>query len=563
MKQKIFFFLLVAWSLPAFSAEPDKNAKHGTPFDLQGFIDQEIAAGKQRIVVPPGCYRVTPKNRQHLVLQDLKDLTIVASGVEMVCTETTRALTIQECVNVTVEGLIIDYDPLPFSQGRITALSADKKIHHIELFEGYPKAAAVRNFKYEIFRPDTRTLRGGDHYPQKIEVVDERRIRVINSSCTAEHSEQVGDLIVIGTEYAPHGRIPHAVYCANNRNVRLEKVTLYASNCFGFFEHSCDGSTYYQCRVARRPAKEDPVTRGDPRLRSLDADAYHSKHALQGPAYLECTARFMGDDCINICGDYHLVMTTQGSKLRVLAKRVMNIQKGDPVELVSYLGERLPNATVVAIERDAQKVTDAERKFLAKQRMNERLRTAQGALNHAYTITLDREVAMPQGSLICSLKRIGNGFAVKNCTFGFNRSRGILIKASEGEVSGNRVESSRMSAILVAPEYWWLEAGSSNNLRIVDNTIIHCGGIAICVEAKAGNGKIAPVGAHQNIVIANNTIKGSPQPGILVTSTRGLQLQGNKLELNTVQLPVPGRLRQAGVEAMKPVIQVNCDDVKE
>src|SRR5512138_3846826 len=89
------------------------------PFDLQGFIQREVGSGKQRIVVPPGRYRVAPKNREHLALRGLKDITINAEGVEMVCTETTRALTISCCTNVTLRGLTIDYDPLPFTQGCI------------------------------------------------------------------------------------------------------------------------------------------------------------------------------------------------------------------------------------------------------------------------------------------------------------------------------------------------------------------------------------------------------------------------------------------------------------
>ena len=60
-------------------------------FDLQRFIDTELQAGKKRIIVPPGHYRVMPHDRQHLVLRNLKDITIVADGVEMICTETTRA----------------------------------------------------------------------------------------------------------------------------------------------------------------------------------------------------------------------------------------------------------------------------------------------------------------------------------------------------------------------------------------------------------------------------------------------------------------------------------------
>jgi hypothetical protein len=173
---------------------------------------------------------------------------------------------------------------------------------------------------------------------------------------------------------------------------------------------------YDHCRIDRCPPDRDLVKRADPRLRSLDADAFHSKHAVQGPSYLDCTARFMGDDCVNICGDYHMIMGSQGRELRVLAKHGMNIRPGDPVELVTYEGRRLPDARAVSIQ-PAGSIRDAERAFLLAQRMNESLRTAKGALNRAFVITLDREVNIPMGGVICSANRIGNGFAVKGCTF--------------------------------------------------------------------------------------------------------------------------------------------------
>ena len=112
----------------------DHSAPVGLPFDLQGFIDQEIRAGAKRIVVPPGQYRVAPRDRQHLLLRELKDIRIVADGVEMICTETTRAITISHCTNLTLRGLKIDYDPLPYSQGRITAISADHEVYDVRAF---------------------------------------------------------------------------------------------------------------------------------------------------------------------------------------------------------------------------------------------------------------------------------------------------------------------------------------------------------------------------------------------------------------------------------------------
>jgi parallel beta-helix repeat protein len=300
------------------------------------------------------------------------------------------------------------------------------------------------------------------------------------------------------------------------------------------------------------------VKRADPRLRSLDADAFHSKHAVKGPAYLECTARFQGDDCVNICGDYHLIMGSQGRELRVLAKHDMNIQPGDPVELVTYDGRRLPDAKALAME-SVGTIREEERAFLAQQRMDAGLKAARGALTKAFTLTLDREVNIPMGGVICSARRIGNGFAVKNCNFGFNRSRGILIKASHGEVSGNRIEGAEMSAILVAPEYWWLEAGSSSDLRISGNTIIACKGIPICIEATAGNGDIAPAGAHRNLAITGNTVTNCLAPGILICSTRGLRLENNALELNHARKSLPGLMRKAGMKELQAVVEINCE----
>jgi hypothetical protein len=206
------------------------------------------------------------------------------------------------------------------------------------------------------------------------------------------------------------------------------------------------------------------------------------------------------------------------------------------VELFAYDGRRLPDATAVSVTRDG-KITDEERAFVSKQRMDEGTRTR--GCSDAYTITLDREVGLPMGSAICSTRKVGNGFLVKDCTFGFNRSRGILIKASQGEVIGNTLVGSRMAAILVSPEYWWLEAGSSNDVVIRDNVIADCGRTAIDVSAHDVKGKVAPAGAHNRITIADNRIAGCPLPCIAVTSTDQVNVSGNRI------ISQPGEAREA------------------
>ncbi len=512
----LFAVVLAAFCTPGHTAV-------GQDFDLQGFIDKALKADSKRIVIPPGQYRVKPQRAQHLVLRGLSDVQIIADGVEMICTETTRALTIANCRNLTLRGLAIDYDPLPFTQGKIVRISDDKKTHEIELFDGYPGAEYARAFKYEIFRPDTRTLRCPD-YSYTIEKVDARHIRVIKNRGRATDPEQVGDLIVIGAEYAPGGSAGHAVECSGNVNVRLENIDLFGSNCFGFLEYNCDGSTYYRCRIDRRPAASDPVKRADPRLRSLNADAYHSKHAIKGPAIIECVAKFMGDDAVNICGNYHMVTACTGAELRVLANGSLNVEPGDPVELLAYDGTRLPDARVARIEPDGA-ITEAEKAFLLKQRMDERIRTRWNA--KAFKVTLDRAVELPMGSLLAASKRMGNGFLVQGCDFGMNRSRGILIKASNGKVIGNKLAGCWGEAIKVSPEYWWLESGSSNDVEIADNVIADCRTNGIAVYAHGGQGKLAPAGAHNHITISRNSVTGGPVPSIWVTSTDDLRIDHN------------------------------------
>lgn len=532
------------------------TAPIGTDFDLQGFIDGAVKAGQKTIVIPPGRYRVTPKNRQHLRLEGLKDIEIVAENVELICTQTTRAISIHNCSNLTLRGLTIDYDPLPFTQGRITAVSADKTVVNIELFDGYPRAKTAVKTKYEVFVPDTRTLRYDSPTPKGVEAIEDNQIRVTKPN--GEGEEQVGDLIVIGSQNAPDGQIPHAIYTSNSSKIKLQDINLWSSNSFGFFESECDGTTYQRCRIDRRGAESDLVPRADARLRSLNADAFHSNSAAQGPRILDCTAKWMGDDAVNIRGQYSLITATTDGKYRVLVNGTA-LAAGDPVELWNYAGVRLPDAKVVTVESDG-KINATEREWLGKQRMDARLRTTWEP--DAIRITLDRAADLPLGALISSTKRMGNDFLVQGNDFGFNRSRGILIKGSNGAVRNNKLTQNLGAAILVTPEYWWLESGSAKDVLIADNTIRDCSSFAIKVGALAGQGGVAPSGAHSDITISGNVITGSPLPNIVATSTDDLRITGNVLAPAPTLKIADWALAQTGLDKNKlqPVMTVNSND---
>ena len=543
---------LLVWAGPASASAANADAATepapAATRELPELIQRQLDQGSRRVTIPPGVYRVTPENGHHLRLADLENVEIEAEGVEMICTETTRAITIENCNNLTIRGLSIDYDPLPFSQGRIVSISDDTLTHEIELFEDYPAADSVQANKYEIYDPQTRELRFGSYFGLSVQAVDERRVRMTIGSQyanVADRPERVGDWVVMTSRQVTGPFIPHTIQADACENLVLEDVTVYAFG-FGFFETNCSASVYRRCKVDRRALQDEIVPRQHARLRSLNIDGFHSKHARVGPRYLGCEARFMADDGIAINGHYHLVTHSDGDTLRVIAKRTdgFTIDQGETVEMLGYDGQRRDNATVVSVRR-THDITPQEDAFLRKQPMDQRMQEHQdGMLTHGYEVVLDRPVDLEMGSVIGSRDRVGSGFQIIDCVMEYNRSRGVIVKASDGEIRGNRFAGNWGEAILVSPNFWWLESGSSENLLIQDNTITDPIGIPIGVYAFSPRGEPLPPGALRHITIRDNVIRDSPRPGIYVTSTTGLVLQGNTIEIDPGKQLAPSVIRQ-------------------
>jgi prolyl oligopeptidase len=511
------------------------------PFDLQAFIDTAIKAGSKRVVIPPGRYRVTPKNGSHLAFKDLANVEIIATGVEMVCTETVMAVHFENCHDVHFTGLTVDYDPLPYTEARITALAPDKSWVEFQVIDGYPDSSLEE--RIEIYDPATRELRRDDaDWSKQIDSLGDHFYRATKHPGyhfdERRDTEQIGDILVTNNAF-PARAGGHAVVLTRCAGMKLEDVTVYASPCFGFIEGQCDATTYLQCKIDRRAPEDDPIQRGFPRMRSLDADAFHSSEAVKGPAILDCTAKFQGDDCVNIHGVYHFVTASTDRTLRAAALGRMTIEPGDPVEFLPFSGTRPPDAIAEKIEPDSG-ITDEEKAFIQKLSLNsDNKRLLLEGKATFYKITLNRDVPLPMGSAVCSGRRVGNGFAVKGCDFGYNRSRGILIKASHGEITGNRITHGWMAAVLIAPEFWWFEAASSSDLTVKDNVITDCRRPAIEIIAPGGNGRPLASGAHRDLRILNNTITDSVWPNIRATSTAGLVLSGNRLTLGDPGVFVP------------------------
>ena len=544
------------------SSNSNAQINPGVNFDLQGYINQKINAGEKNIVVPPGRYRISPNGNYHLRFANLTDITIVADSVEMICTETVQAIQIDNCTNFKLKGITIDYDPLPFTQARIVEMSSDKNTLTADFIEGY--STTVRGDKLEIFDFETGELSTTTYYGTTYQIDHQQRKIVITKRSNynvANSHEEIGDIAVFGSQKNKH--IPHGIVPNECNGLVLEDVTLYAGTTFGFFETNCSGSQYINCKVDRRPLTTEIVERGMRRMRSINADGFHSKHASVGPKYINCIARYNGDDGIAINGHYHVIASTSGNRLSVVPKggNSLNLSVGDTAELVSYTGERIEDAVISEISTGPALSTTVK-VFLQNQTFHGAADNTYQASN-VYYVTLNRTVDLPMGSLIASANKIGNGFEVRNCTMGPNRSRGIIIKASNGVIQDNNLVSNWGQAIKLAPEYSWLEAGSGSNVTISDNVITECHDAAIAVYAYGGNGETAPAGAHKNISITGNFISGSSNPAIAVTSTSKLVLKNNTIESPENDLLVPWIMNNFGrnEDSAREIYLENVEDV--
>jgi len=517
----LIFFLLVTFVVVSGCvpvAEFVERSKPSTSPTLSDLIQAGVQNGETTIRIPEGRYEVTPLNGTHLELRYLKGVTLDMRGVEMVCTETTRAILIEACDDLTILGLTIDYDPLPFTQGTLIDISEDRKTHTIQIQKDFPPADQVIPSKYIIMTPE-KTLRYGNYYQFQINTLPGNKLQITDLHPQKNGGEQVGDLITIATQSVTDTFVPHAVQIVRSQNTTLEDVTLYASPTFGFFETHSSGSVYRRCVVDRR---------GD-RLRSLNADAFHSKFAEVGPTLEECRAFWQGDDGINICGAYHMVMGSEGDRLRVLAKRDLDIQEGDPVQLILADGRPLPNARVVSV-KEVGPTTQEDKERLRTIRV---LHNIKRLLQKEYEIQLDTSVdAFEPGGVIGSLNRMGNGFVIRNSEFGHIRSRGILVKGSNGLIEGNLLDHCAMQGIKVAPEYHWLESGFSENVILRNNRILHSGSESILVDSPG------PHPMHQNILIEDNYVETQFVPALRLRGIATGMVQRNQLRgLSDSQLP--------------------------
>lgn len=506
-----------------------------TAVDPIAFVEAALARGETEIHVPKCRHFIDlPTNRTaYLALTGVTGVTIDFGGGELVGRVRSRMLHLSACTNVTIRNVTIDYETLPFTQAVIETVDAEGN-WDVRVVPGYPcpsdaggTGSEGNTWPLQAYDRETLELKNPMRFRDDVRIVktgaDTYRV-----TGGVDRRGDVGDIAVWSVKDITRPVVGSATWLEDCADCTLEGVTVYATpHGVGFMDIAGSANTYRRCVLDRRPPETDLVQRGLRRLRSGNHDAFNCRGGIRGFRVIDCTARYHCDDCVNVSGWYAVVTEGAGREWRVVGSALaLKISPGDTVQVMTWEGRCLPDATVTEVALDAN-TTPAEMDFLLAQRMWPGVpKTA----NLGRRITFDRPLALERGAIICSNSRTSNGFVVRGNRFGRARARGVIVQASDGVVEDNLIEAPFDLAVKVSMSYIWLEACCARNVTVRNNRIVRGGrGTAIWVGGTPGKkGGCLLADSHRDLAFVSNRIENAGL-GIDVLGCTGLTLRHNDI----------------------------------
>ena len=536
---------------------------------VQEILDNAVQSGAKVVELPAG--RVVVEGKLHV--QGAENLVIAGPDTTLVFSDIEGTTwSFNSCRNITLRGFTIDYDPLPFIQGRITGRSEDGRRYDFTVCEGYPGLREEDSEHYRqayIFQPDEARWKPWvpDIYARQVEIVDQRHGRFIMGYVPKYHELiEVGDRIVLTL------RSGGAIRMNDCENVRIEDVTFLASPGCAYLGRYMRGDNYYRYTIKPGPP---PDGASEPRLISTCADGLNIAFATKGPTIEGCRFSFMGDDSVNLHGVTFVVVDQPTPKELLVAWPYSR----------EYLATVIPAGATVRRLRPGDYAVVGEAMLTAFTPVRERSTEHLELINKVwprnekgrgtvFRLALSEPLPAEPGDILDIPASNAPGFVIRDCVFEDHRARGLRIMASHGVIERNTFRRLKMSAITVGAEYeFWREAGWVEDVTIRDNTIVdvgrdgasHGSGAyvlgAISIFGRTDQGSELPLWpGNRGLVIQDNTIRDCPSAGIFAAAAADIQIRNNRLE-NCYFQPGESAGKGRGLVISSPIDTHNAQDV--
>lgn len=488
----------------------------GVSVPLQQYITDAYNNGLSSVIIPPGSYTLIESDWSHLNFNRMRDFTVYAYGVLMECENyVSSAVQMWNSSNIVLKGITMDYKLVANTQGTIISINGTDVVWRAD--EGYPadltnQSLFDSNSWAEVFHENNDRAYYDVGFSGKIKNLDGTITLkdAVNLSALDHPLVQLTDLKV-GEKLVFRGKPGHVNYIYDSSGIKYEDVTVYGGSGFGFMELNGDGGTQLN-RLAFTPGPP-PVKGGTERLIST-CDATHSTNMRVGVQVRNSLFEKMTDDAANVHSTYGEVSSfdMETKQMKYKGKYVDPVfRAGDHVLVYTLDGKLLSDATAVS----------------------DTIETPDGKI-----VELDKVFNFVEGeTIVQNASASGQGFLYDNCVVMNNRSRGFLIKASNGTIRNSTLDDNGMSAILVKPEIsdGWGESGYSSGLTIENNVIRNSG-------FYTGSDLHSPINIssdreptsdraylnHKNIVIRNNVFEDRyTKFAININGVEDLTIEGN------------------------------------
>ena len=469
-------------------------------------------------------------------LQGMTNATVEGHGAMLLSTPRQAAILVKHCEGVAVKNLLIEQDPLAFSQGTISAVLPDESCFEMKLDAGYADLPTdeelIRNFgaaRWEwgsVIDPVERRIRKGvrDHFwVERIALVSPRVYRVyVKQDCVAGLKQvRVGDKYFQPLSYNNLPRLKrlganlfaYNISFENSADCLLENVTLYSGR-----SSMCSNIEFNQGRITFRGFKV-MVRPGTDRVVSNWRDGIHCKDNRIGPVIENCYFESMLDDSINMSQNTIMAMevisetTFKMTKFpgdKPWAEDTASIREGDRImafhpETGVYEGP----IKAIHVDSDFQTITferPVRNVVMGRVRMGNR---KDNAATHFY-----------------NMDQCNSGFIIRNNVFRSQRRHAILARANGGLIEHNLIEGVGGSGIVLNNEYGiFYEGPFPRDITIRNNTLRGTYDVPIMIQGQTGKSKTMQV---RDIQIEDNLIVTDGSPAISIENAKDIVLKNNR-----------------------------------
>ena len=495
---------------------------------LQNAINQCKSKKATTLFIPPGVYDIIDedaitlmndimdwkygKNPQDIIFtpyfpyakgldfNGLKNVYVKAIGASLLCSGWMEPVSLENCENITIEGLTIDYKTIPHSEGKV--IQVKKKYIDVELKDNQwlrDKMLITRIMFWDLQK--NRLLGKSVYHPFKTKKINEHTIRIY----TKTKPGMLGTIALMNHTF--HFR--PAILILEAKNTILKQVTIHSQPGMGIVGHRSHNILMEELRVI--PAEGY--------YQSTNTDATHFTSCTGLIRFDGCMFIGQGDDATNVHGYYHKFTKDLGKQSYEIKLEdhwtthacVLDFPDvGDTVEIVRKKTLEVVDSMIVV------KIDTFQKQWKSIIKLNHPLPEK---IEDYYFIDISQ---LPSLDFV-------------NCSVGSHLARGVLVKTRNVLIENNSFRGGTGTAIHIGAEGDWREGPGSVNVTIKNNRITECGrgdgtnngacGIAINVKAPD---KTVP-GIHKNIIIEQNIIKGENAfVGISVRGANNVQISGNQ-----------------------------------